>query len=107
MCERDSGVGRAAGSGGYTRHHLKAYAGVGQSFNFFAPAPEDKRVSALETDHLPTLPGQIHQSLIDLVLRQGVVSPLLPHMNHLGSVWNHGQYFRRHQAIVKPPLRRT
>ena len=107
MGEWDSGIGRAAGRGGYTRHNLKSDAGIGEGFNLFATATEDKRITTLETNHFSPLSGQIHQSLIDLILGQGVVGPLLANVNHLGGVRDHGQYFRGNQTIVEHDLGRS
>src|SRR6056297_542466 len=102
--QRNTGVGGTAGGSGNSRHDLKPDAGIRQCLNLLATAPEDKRIAALEADNLLALPGQIHQSLIDLILRQGVVGPLLANMNHLCGVRDHGQYFRRNQTIVEDNL---
>src|SRR4030066_2577275 len=63
--QRNARVGRNAGCRCNTGHYLKRNVVSGESFYFFAAPAKDKRVTPLEPQHAPALPGQAHQQLLD------------------------------------------
>ena len=54
MRERNAGVGRDAQRRGNARHHFKRNARRGQRLDLFAATAENKRIAALEPDHIQT-----------------------------------------------------
>ncbi len=100
MGQRNAGVGGAPGGGSHARHYLKRDTGRHQGLNFLAATPEDKRIAALQPQHPPTLQGQIHQQLIDIVLRPGVMVRFLADKNSLYPQCQQLQNGRSDQPIV-------
>jgi len=100
MGQGNAGIGRATGGGGHPRHHLEGNSGRHQRLDFLAAAPEDERIAALEPQHSPASQGQIHQQLIDVLLRQGVMVRFLADEDPFDPRFQQLQNRRSDQSVV-------
>ena len=64
------------------------------------PRPKDERVAALQATHAQTRGNQLHEAAVDLVLRHGVVTGALAHVDERGVAARELQYRRRDQRVV-------
>ena len=99
--QRDAGIRRATARGRHAGHDLKRDIMRREQLDLLAAAPEDKRIATLQAQHAPALPGQLHQQLIDLPLRQRVLIARLANIDALGVFMRELDDPGRDQAIIE------
>ena len=101
MSQRNPGVRRATAGRRDARHDLERDALGCQFLDLFTATAEDERITAFQPYHTLALPGQVHQLLVDLILRHGVIGATLADINPLGITPTQFENCRRHQAVVQ------
>ena len=84
MRERHARVRRDAQRRRDSRHDFESYARRGQRFGFFAAAPEDERIAALQPHHVQAAPRALDQHGADLFLAECVHGFFLADVDALG-----------------------
>ena len=84
MGQRHAGIGGDAQRGGDAGHDFEGHAGVGQRFGLFPAPPEDERIAAFQTHHVPAAARALDQHGADLFLGEGVGRFLLADVDALG-----------------------
>ena len=100
VCERNTSIRSAAGSGGDAGHDLKGDAFVHERLDLFPAASEDKRIAALQTDDALAFTGEAHQQVIEVFLREDMRGARLARVNALGVKAHQVEHGLRHQAVI-------
>src|SRR5207237_8421532 len=84
MRERHARIRRDAKWRGHAGDDFEWHARIGKRLGLLPPAPEDKRIAALEPYHIQAAAGAIDQHGADLALRNRVIGLLLAYIDPLG-----------------------
>ena len=84
VSQRNARVSGATTGSGNPGNDLKRDTVGRQLFDFFTTTAEDERVATFESQNTFALLGQVNQLLVDLILRQCMLSPPLADVNTLG-----------------------
>ncbi|CCJ89637.1 hypothetical protein BN132_1565 [Cronobacter turicensis 564] len=103
--QRNTGVSRGAAGRRNAGHYLKRHARGFGRFQFFAAAPENKRVAAFQAHHGFALAGEINQHLVGLMLRHRVRARAFPDTDAVGVATHQIQHAVAHQMVVKHDIR--
>src|SRR4051812_12427601 len=82
--ERDPRVGRSGDTGGDSRHDLELDSGLRERLGLPSAAPEDERVTALQTDDAAPAARALDHQALDLRLRHLRLTGPLAHIDELG-----------------------
>ena len=82
-------------------HDLERNAGVGQRFGFFAAAPEDERIAALQANDIQTAFAPVDEKRADLFLRERVFRFFLADVDALGGSGREVEQIGTGEVIVE------
>jgi hypothetical protein len=103
--ERDLGCCRGSNGCRDSRYDFAFNPCLLECLQFFATAPKDQRIAALQPDDKFPDRGKFNQQAVDLILRDVLAPTSLAHVNDLGRRRGHCQNRRRHQRIVQNHVR--
>ena len=84
MGDGDTGVRWGRHTGGDSRHNLERNPSLLKRLRLLAPAAEDERIPALESDDALSLATHTHQQRVDRILaRRFAAAAALAHLVHL------------------------
>ncbi len=98
--QRNTRVGRTAGSGGNTGYNGEGNTCMAQGFQLFTTAAKDKRITAFQTHHAFTLLSFAQQDLVNFFLRYAVVASTFTHEHAVGVAANQIHNVVGDQAVV-------
>jgi hypothetical protein len=101
MCYRNSRVRRCGDAGGDARHHLESDARVRESLRLLAPAAENERIAALESNDALPLAGEADEERFDVFLARRALAATLAYEVTLGHVRDRAarEYDGIHQRV--------
>ncbi|MNH19401.1 hypothetical protein D3C79_791350 [compost metagenome] len=99
--QRDAGIGRRSGSGGYARHHLERNACGGCHLQLFATATKDKGITPLQAHHAFALLRQLHQQTVGFLLNHRVRPSAFTHADAFGVATHQIQDFIANQMVIQ------
>ena len=105
MGQGDPCIGRAPRGRGDAGHHLERNAEGREGLDLLPAAAEDERIAALEPQHPLAGEREPGEEIVDLVLRDRVVTGLLPGVDSLGVAPRQIEHRVRHQAVVDDDVR--
>ena len=103
--DRDAERRRHADAGSDARNHLDLDASGDESLHFLAAAPEDERITALETGHHLPLPGVEDHQALDELLRRRCAAAALADFDHARVGACVGEAAAAHQLVDQDDIR--
>jgi hypothetical protein len=104
MRDRDSRISRTGNRRSDAWHDHERYSSRRQRLRLFPAAAKQKRIAALEPDHLFALPRFLDEQRVDFVLRERVRARLLSGENQLRAVRSPAQHLGVAEVIVNNHL---
>ena len=100
MGDGNTRIGRCCNPSGHARHDLHPHAMFDEMRRFLATPTEEERVPTFEANHTGVTCRQLHQHGIRTRLRDGVVTPPLPHEVTFTVFWHKIQNLPWHERVV-------